>query len=40
VTPLTGDTDVTDGNATGCVNGLTKTIMAIRQHPDDYYRTC
>jgi len=38
VTPLTGDADLTDGNATGCVNGLAKkTIMAIRQHPDQYY---
>jgi hypothetical protein len=38
VTPLTGDADLTDGNATGCVNGLPKkTIMAIRQNPDQFY---
>jgi CHRD domain-containing protein len=30
--------DFTDGNGKGCTNGLTKkTIMTLRQHPDQYY---
>jgi CHRD domain len=30
--------DFTDGNGKGCANGLTKkAIMALRQHPDQYY---
>jgi hypothetical protein len=30
--------DFTDGNGKGCVNGVAKkAIMALRQHPDQYY---
>jgi hypothetical protein len=35
---LDTDTTLTDGNAKGCVNGISKTVIkAIRQHPDQYY---
>ena len=38
VVPLDADTNLADGNAKGCVNGIAKkTIMAIRQHPELYY---
>lgn len=37
VTSLTGDANLADGNAAGCVNGLSKaTIKALRQHPERY----
>ena len=38
VVALDTDTNLTDGNAKGCVNGVAKnTIKAIRQHPEQYY---
>jgi hypothetical protein len=38
VVQLNADADLTDGNAKGCENGLTKdTIKAIRQTPGKYY---
>jgi hypothetical protein len=38
VVPLDADTTLTDGNAKGCQNGLTKKLIAaIRQHPENYY---
>ncbi len=38
VVALDTDTDLTDGNAKGCVNGIAKNVIkAIRQHPEQYY---
>ena len=38
VVPLDNDTNLTDGNAKGCVQNVSKNVMkAIRQHPDQYY---
>jgi hypothetical protein len=38
VVPLDNDTNLTDGNAKGCVQNVSKDVMkAIRQHPDQYY---
>jgi hypothetical protein len=38
VVPLDNDTNLTDGNAKGCVQGVAKNVMkAIRHHPDQYY---
>jgi hypothetical protein len=35
---LNSDADLTDNNAKGCVNGLSKDLIkAIRQHPGNYY---
>jgi hypothetical protein len=38
VVALDTDANLADGNAKGCVNGISKTLIkAIRQHPDRYY---
>jgi hypothetical protein len=38
VVPLDADTTLTDNNAKGCVNGVSKNVIkAIRQHPEQYY---
>jgi len=38
VVPLDADAVLTDGKASGCVNGIDKRLIkAIRQHPDAYY---
>ena len=35
---LDTDTNLTDGNAKGCVNGIAANVIkAIRQHPGQYY---
>ena len=38
VVALDTDTNLADGNAKGCVNGIAKNVIkAIRQHPEQYY---
>jgi len=38
VVALDADTTLTDANAKGCVNGVSKDVIkAIRQHPENYY---
>lgn len=38
VVALDADSDLTDGSAKGCVNGIAKNLLkAIRQHPEQYY---
>ena len=38
VVALDTDTNLADGNAKGCVNGIAKNVIkAIRQHPEEYY---
>ena len=35
---LDADVNLTDGNAKGCVDNISKNIIkAIRQHPEQYY---